>query len=250
MNRTIKQINKKIISLFLVVIVLFSVIPTVLFSAFAEEIDKTKFIMPIESFDASAVRINTPEDLIAIANNMYGSYVLANDIDMSGYSWTPIGKSLSSPFYGKLDGQGHKIINLNINISINSASLNSPAHAVGLFGVCSGAVIKNIDFENASVSVSNSSGYEYTNVKIEGRNIYAGVYVDMQKMQRLFIIVAFPVMLALHRRGKLKMHFQVLLSVLLNLQLFQQHIVIVRQNHQHKIKCTIVLLLQAVLSVR
>lgn len=98
-----------------------------------------------------------------------------NDIDLSGISnWTPIGKTKSAPFEGKLDGQGHKITGLKISVSINSGSLNSPAHAAGLFGVCKGAMIKNLELVDVNVKVTNSSGYVYENSKIKGTNIYAG----------------------------------------------------------------------------
>ena len=94
---------------------------------------------------------------------------------MSGYgNWTPIGRLTASPFRGKFDGQGHSIVGLKINVSIDSASLTNPAHGVGLFGICDGAVIKNVALDDVDITIKNTSGYEYTNVKINGRNIYAG----------------------------------------------------------------------------
>lgn len=144
------------------------------FSVFASK-NQEDFIYPIDSPDASAVKISTVEDLLAIKNDLYGNYVLMNDIDLSSYGiWDPIGKLVASPFRGKLDGQGHKINGLTVNISIDSASLNNPAHGVGLFGVCDGARIQNLALTNVSVTVSTNSGYVYNNVAIDDRNVFAG----------------------------------------------------------------------------
>lgn len=104
------------------------------------------FLAPIKKPDVDAEKIYTADDLAKMSGNLHGSYVLMQDIDLSGKgNWTPIGKTKSTAFCGKLDGQGHKIKGLTVNISINSASLNSPAHSAGLFGVCCGAVIENLE---------------------------------------------------------------------------------------------------------
>lgn len=140
-----------------------------------ESIGTGLFIAPIEPADASATKIYTAEELSAIRDNLSGSYVLANDIDVSGYeSWEPIGKSSTAPFRGKLDGQGHKITGLNVRVEINSASLNQPSHAVGLFGVCNGATVKNLELCDINILIKNSSGYSYDGCSINGTNIYAG----------------------------------------------------------------------------
>lgn len=131
-------------------------------------------LAPIEGPDASAEKIYTPEDLNNIRNNMYGSYVLMNDIDMSSYGdWNPIGKTVSEAFHGKLDGQGHIIKGLTVKLSITSGSLGMPYHVAGLFGVCSGAAIKNLVLQDIDIAISNSSGYAYSS-SIDDRNIYAG----------------------------------------------------------------------------
>ena len=170
MKRTIK----KVFCLVLVVIMILGVIPMNYMATYAIS-SANPFLQVIEKPDASAIVIKTPAELAAIGNDMYGSYVLANDIDMSSYgNWTPIGKLTASPFKGKFDGQGHSILGLTVNVSIDSASLTNPAHGVGLFGICDGAVIKNVALEDVNISIKNTSGYEYTNVKINGRNIYAG----------------------------------------------------------------------------
>ena len=94
-------------------------------------------------------------DLINDDNGNYGnkSYVLTDDIDMSGKygegkdSWTPIGTSLA-PFTGTFDGQGHRITGLYINASDSSYQ--------GLFGYMSGtnSAVRNL---TVSGTVSGNS---------------------------------------------------------------------------------------------
>lgn len=133
----------------------------------------------IDSPDASAVRITNAEELYAIRNDMYGSYVLMNDIDLSGYeNWAPIGTTLSSAFHGKFDGQGHSITGLYTEESFNSGSLIGISYTVGLFGVCDGAEIKNVRVTDGNVSITTTSGYRYENAAITSDySVYAGILV-------------------------------------------------------------------------
>ena len=55
-----------------------------------------------------AVEIWDAEGLRAMAEDPFGSYCLAADIDMSGEAWTPFA------FHGSLDGGGHSILNLTV----------------------------------------------------------------------------------------------------------------------------------------
>ena len=81
--------------------------------------------------------ISTREGLVAIANNLAGTYTLGADIDLGGADWTPIGTE-SAPFTGALHGNGHAIRNL---VCTNNPSANS---CRGLFGCTSNATIKCI----------------------------------------------------------------------------------------------------------
>jgi len=140
--------------------------------------NKNSFIAPIEEPDASATKISTPEELSAIRNDMYGSYVLVNDIDMSSYgNWTPIGKTLSEPFYGKFDGQGFKITGLTVTSSFNSGTLLAPYYTVGLFGVCNGAQIKNLILEDVDISINTTSGYYYDSALDSGHSVFSGAFI-------------------------------------------------------------------------
>ena len=72
-------------------------------------------------------------------------YKLASDITLTK-TWNPIGTS-TIPFKGGLDGDGHKIIGLNVNGAVS-----------GLFAYASKATIKNITFENPTIVGSSHSG--------------------------------------------------------------------------------------------
>ncbi len=164
---------KRPVSVIMVLLLTFSALPMSGFLASADANDD--FIYQIGEAEPSAIEISSAEELAAISSDMYGSYVLTRDIDLSGYGdWTPIGYLKASPFRGTLDGQGHSIIGLTVKSSIDSSGLRFPPHGVGLFGICEGATIKNLALKNVSVSVETTSGYVYKNVEIDGRNVFAG----------------------------------------------------------------------------
>jgi len=81
------------------------------------------------------------------------NFILMADIDMSAYSgnlYQPIGKSvvmnsLTNPFSGTFDGNGHVIRNLNIS------NTSSAVNYTGLFGYTQSATIKNLHLENISI---------------------------------------------------------------------------------------------------
>lgn len=70
--------------------------------------------------------INTPEELLAMREDLSGWYVLGSDIDLSGTDWIPVGNYVShyeylnptwwkEAFRGELDGAGHTITGLTLN---------------------------------------------------------------------------------------------------------------------------------------
>ena len=104
-------------------------------------------------------QISTAEQLDAVRNDLLASYVLVNDIDLSGFeSWEPIGEysynDETVQFRGNFNGNNYKISNLKIiHDNVNA----------GLFGSIYDTYniqIKNIYIENAN---------------IEGNFKYAGV---------------------------------------------------------------------------
>lgn len=73
--------------------------------ALAAETDNSEVV---GEHDSAFKRIRTVEDLLAMAENPDGSYVLMNDIDMTGVEWKPV------DFTGTFDGNGHALLNLGI----------------------------------------------------------------------------------------------------------------------------------------
>ena len=99
------------------------------------------FAMLVAMGASAQTQITDEAGLKAIANDLAGSYVLANDITLSE-QWTPI-----STFTGTLDGAGHAIKGLRI-------AGGSPT---GLFGETDGATIKNLRVVEAKVADWGSS---------------------------------------------------------------------------------------------
>ncbi|MEA4893281.1 MAG: S-layer homology domain-containing protein [Peptococcaceae bacterium] len=62
--------------------------------------------------------------------------LLADDINVSGFLWTPVGNAAGSKFEGSFDGQGHSISGLTITAANNEYA--------GLFGGAFGATIQNL----------------------------------------------------------------------------------------------------------
>lgn len=85
--------------------------------------------------------------LKAIANDLSGKYVLANDISLSG-EWIPLGTE-DEPFTGTLDGAGH---------TIKGLCITSGADNVGFFGFTEGATMKNVRFTGAKVQGNKQVG--------------------------------------------------------------------------------------------
>lgn len=79
------------------------------------------------------------------------NYILLDDIDMTGVSFTPIGTS-AAPFTGIFDGNGHTIEGLSI-------SSNAPYSA--MFAYADNAEIKDLKLENASIIINASSKTVY-----------------------------------------------------------------------------------------
>lgn len=132
-------------------------------AAKAEEAKKaeeagTHSLTEAEAREQGYTIITTAEQLIAIADNMSGKYILMGDIDLSGVAWTPIGDE-KNPFTGKLNGNGFSIKNLDVAIDNGTKTQN-----VGFFGVTDGAEIKDINFVDAKITTPE--GYNKGSVGI------------------------------------------------------------------------------------
>jgi len=95
-----------------------------------------------------ATVITNAAELKAIENDMAGSYILGNDIDLGGANFEPIGHGSGfgyTEFTGTFDGNGYKIHNGTINYSSDNF--------IGLFAYTdSGAEIKNVGLEDVEVT--------------------------------------------------------------------------------------------------
>lgn len=86
-----------------------------------------------------SIPIRTAQDLQAIAENLSGSYILLNDIDLRDVAWQPIGNN-QTPFSGVLDGNGYAITGL----SFPGSNPNKAQMSFSLFTECRNAVIRNL----------------------------------------------------------------------------------------------------------
>lgn len=111
----------------------------------------------------SPTYIKDVDGLNAIRNDLYGWYILENDIDLSRIAdWNPIGDYESSyeyangewwknAFKGKLDGNGYTISNLN---------LTNPNKTIkALFSSAVNAEICNLTIKDCHVSIASPSIY-------------------------------------------------------------------------------------------
>ncbi|WP_085832365.1 S-layer homology domain-containing protein [Clostridium merdae] len=77
--------------------------------------------------------------------------LLADDIDVSAFQWTPVGTSDGS-FTGSFDGQGHTITGMTVTVN------NVIGSSVGLFGKTLNATIENVGLLGSSVTVTEATG--------------------------------------------------------------------------------------------
>ena len=121
--------------------------------------------------------ITTADELQAMQYDLSGKYILMNDIDLSGYEWTPVGNNDMGPFKGVFNGNGKVVKNL---------SINRPSETMqGFFGNASNAIIKNVGLENVDI-ISN----EYTAGLLAGTGSNASItncYVTGKLKGRAYI---------------------------------------------------------------
>ncbi|MCR5664143.1 MAG: glycoside hydrolase family 3 C-terminal domain-containing protein [Oscillospiraceae bacterium] len=126
--------------------------------------------------------IRTADELKAMADDLCGSYVLAADVDLTGENWTPVGmyfsnyETVNAPYWtyafrGSFDGAGHTIRGLTINVDgyasrcaeydWSRAVTRNDGEALGsdvaFFGSTARAVIRDVVFEGASVTVRSDN---------------------------------------------------------------------------------------------
>ena len=143
-----KTIISKLTSIILVILMVLAIIPQVpSLSLATAAATNSKFLVSIDTPDQTAIKIYTAQDLSNIRYNQSGSYILMNDIDLSGFNggeWVPIEDS-NAKISVDFDGQGHIIKNLKIT--------KSNYQHYGLFGEVNGN-IKNVGMDNADINVT------------------------------------------------------------------------------------------------
>ena len=93
--------------------------------------------------------ISTPEDFLAINNNLDGKYKLSKDIDFAGVDFSVIGTS-ETAFTGVLDGNGFTVKNISISVD----SLDDVYAAVFAFNK---GEITNVKFDNVTVDAKSEA---------------------------------------------------------------------------------------------
>ena len=78
------------------------------------------------------------------------TFVMTDDIDLTGINWTPIGINNKICFKGTFDGQDHTISNLSVAVEGTASA--------GLFANGAGATIKNLTLENVNVNGNYMTG--------------------------------------------------------------------------------------------
>ncbi len=106
------------------------------------------------------MHIRQPSDLYVLAERPSSYFLLVNDIDMSGMSWTP-----PETFSGVLDGRGRTISNLRLDY----ATTGTDTVVLGFVRRNTGT-IRNVVFANAYVQDCGKEPYEYHVGIIAGEN--------------------------------------------------------------------------------
>ena len=115
--------------------------------------------------DKYYIPIYTIEELYSVRNNLSGSYILMNDIDLSeatavggdwdfmGNGWNPIGSGDiygNGAFSGEFDGNGHKITGMRIDVTTLPAGVGTNVY-IGLFAKFEYLIISYISLNNLKV---------------------------------------------------------------------------------------------------
>ena len=130
---------------------------------------------------AEPVEIHNAEELKAIAEDLYGYYILAEDIDLSGEQWKPIGvyfsnyETVNAPFWtyafrGTLNGAGHKLTGLTIgNYMADIAAMQAVEASVwrndgtysgseaAMFGALAKADIHDLAIERPVITITSDN---------------------------------------------------------------------------------------------
>lgn len=109
-----------------------------------------------------AAAVNEGRSISRWINKETGAVELLADIDLGGADWTPIGNgsvttshAITGAFTGVFDGKGHTVDNFKVSIPASGTNV-----AGGLFGIVSGATLKNLTIgDKAVIKTSSNSGF-------------------------------------------------------------------------------------------
>lgn len=122
--------------------------------------------------DIVYTEINSVADFIRIRENLSGNYKLTSDIDLSQIAqddknvgklgWIPFGYGTDGKwqgsFSGIFDGNGHSISGLTMKGNTDdSKNGETPYTSTGLFGRVEGGTLKNVNINDADITVSNAA---------------------------------------------------------------------------------------------
>lgn len=113
------------------------------------------------------IRIKTVSQLKSIAENPTAYYILANDLDLSGETWTPI-----PSFQGELDGNGYSILNLTVNAKNRVAGIaakKAEELSYGLFATLDGAKISRLTMKDSKIVIDSTSNVKLCAGVLAGR---------------------------------------------------------------------------------
>lgn len=110
------------------------------------------------AYAAEITEIRTAEDLQAMAEDPSGSYILMNDLDMTGVDWTPV--DLNG---GSFDGNGYGILNLSVTRAGDTVGTSYDGNEInyddttfaGLFGILRNARVTNLKLVNVRALVES-----------------------------------------------------------------------------------------------
>ena len=107
------------------------------------------------SEDGKTYTVTSADGLLAwneaVQKDMTLNCTLADNIDLTGKDWTPIGTSFGNSYTGTFDGNGKTITGLTVTGSYKYA---------GLFGdINENGTVKNVVLEGVQITSDNSSGY-------------------------------------------------------------------------------------------
>lgn len=124
--------------------------PTTITAAYGE----IKTTVPVTVYDKFIDTAAEWNETIALQGNMGKYYLLTEDLDFSSTAYKGGNNAggnaeASSSFRGEIEGGGHVIKNINLSSTQN----------VSLFGSLYGAKIRNIHFENVTLSGGHAAGF-------------------------------------------------------------------------------------------